>query len=51
MSNWVKVAAFEDVPKLGARVVRTKNKDDSALEIGIFRTEDDQIFAVNNKTV
>ena len=48
MSNWVKVAAFEDVPKLGARVVRTKNKDDSALEIGIFRTEDDQIFAINN---
>lgn len=44
MSNWVKVAPFEDIPKLGARVVRTKD-----IEIGVFRTEDDRIFAINNK--
>lgn len=43
MSHWVKVALFEDIPKLGARVVRSKTKD-----IGVFRTEDDQIFAINN---
>lgn len=43
MRNWVKVSLFEDIPKLGARVVRTKNMD-----IGVFRTENDQIFAVNN---
>lgn len=44
MSHWVKVAPFEDIPKLGARVVRSKNG-----EIGIFRTEDDRVFAINNK--
>ena len=53
MSNWVKVAPFEEIPKLGARVVRTKSKDDSGLEseleIGVFRLEDDRIFAINNK--
>ncbi len=43
MSRWVKVAPFDDIPKLGARVVRTKN-----VEIGVFRTEDDRIFAINN---
>ena len=43
MSHWVKVALFEDIPKLGARVVRSKTKD-----IGVFRTEDDQIFSINN---
>ena len=43
MSNWVKVAPFEDIPKLGARVVRSKD-----CEIGVFRTEDDRIFAINN---
>ena len=43
MSNWVKVAPFDEIPKLGARVVRTKTMD-----IGVFRTEDDRIFAINN---
>ena len=53
MSNWVKVAPFDEIPKLGARGVRTKNKDEfgleSNLEIGVFRLEDDRIFAINNK--
>ena len=43
MSNWVKVAPLNEIPKLGARVVRTKE-----LEIGVFRTEDDRVFAINN---
>lgn len=43
MSNWVKVAPLEEIPKLGARVVRSKNVD-----IGVFRLEDDRIYAVNN---
>jgi nitrite reductase (NADH) small subunit len=43
MGNWVKVAPFEDIPKLGARVVRTKDMD-----IGVFRLEDDRILAINN---
>ncbi|PPC82445.1 MAG: nitrite reductase (NAD(P)H) small subunit [Methylotenera sp.] len=43
MSNWVKVAPLEEIPKLGARVVRSQNVD-----IGVFRLEDDRIYAVNN---
>lgn len=48
MQQWIKIAHFEDFPKLGARVVRTKNKDGMDIEIGIFRTEDDRVFAINN---
>ena len=48
MSNWVKVATFEDIPKLGARVVRTKDSEQKEFDIGVFRTEDDRIFAINN---
>jgi len=44
MSTWVKVAPLTDIPKLGARVVRTKD-----IEVGVFRLEDDRIFAINNK--
>lgn len=44
MSQWVKVAALQDIPQLGARVVRSKD-----LEIGVFRLADDRIFAVNNR--
>ena len=40
---WKEVCPLIDIPKLGARVVRTENK-----EIGIFRTEDDSVFAINN---
>ncbi len=43
MSNWVRVAPLEEIPKLGARVVRSK-----AIDIGVFRLEDDRIYAVNN---
>ena len=48
MSNWVKVAPFEEIPKLGARVVRTKDSEQKEFDIGVFRTEDDRIFAINN---
>jgi len=43
MSHWVKVSPLNDIPKLGARVVRSAKGD-----IGVFRTEDDRVFAVNN---
>ena len=49
MSNWVKVVAIEDIPKMGSRVVRTKTIENNDLEIGVFRLEDDRIFAINNK--
>lgn len=44
MSRWVKVVLLEDIPKLGARIVKHKDS-----EIGVFRLEDDRVFAINNK--
>ena len=43
MSNWIEVGLVEDIPKLGARVV--KNGD---IDIAIFRNNNDEIFAVND---
>jgi nitrite reductase (NADH) small subunit len=43
MSTWTKIAPLTDIPKLGSRVVRTPKGD-----IGVFRTEDDRVFALNN---
>lgn len=48
MSHWVEVAPFKDIPRAGARVVRRKKPDGGQDEIGIFRTVDDRIFAINN---
>ena len=44
MSNWTKIVALEDIPKLGSRVVRSETKG----EIAVFRTEDDRVFALHN---
>lgn len=44
MSRWVKVVPLQDIPKLGARVVNHQGR-----EIGIFRLEDDRVFAINNQ--
>lgn len=43
MSDWTKIVALQDIPKLGSRVVRSGGK-----EIAIFRTEDDRVFALHN---
>jgi len=43
MSDWIEVGRVEDIPKLGARVVNTAEGD-----IGIFRTNDDSIFALRD---
>jgi len=43
MSDWIEVGSVEDIPKLGARVVKTAEGD-----IGIFRTNDDEIFALRD---
>lgn len=43
MSDWTKVAALHDIPKLGSRLVRSAKG-----EIAIFRTEDDRVFALHN---
>lgn len=44
MSRWFGVGRIEDIPALGARVVRTLHGD-----IGVFRTADDRIFAVDDR--
>jgi nitrite reductase (NADH) small subunit len=41
MSEWIEVGAIEDIPKLGARVIKTPEGD-----IGIFRTAEDEVFAL-----
>ena len=43
MTRWVKVAPLNEIPALGARVVRSKE-----IEIGVFRLADDRVFAINN---
>jgi len=40
---WKEICPLTDIPKLGSRVVRTSTK-----EIGVFRTETDSVFAINN---
>ena len=40
--DWLRVCAREDIPVLGARIVRREGRDDVAL----FRTQDDHVFAV-----
>lgn len=43
MSNWIDIAALGDIPKRGARVVKT------ALGcVAVFRTADEEVFALNN---
>ena len=43
MSNWIEIALLEDIPKLGARVVKTDTMD-----LAVFRTRDDQVFAIRD---
>lgn len=43
MSNWVEVGLVEEVPVLGARVVKNGDTD-----IAVFRNTKDEVFAVND---
>ena len=43
MSNWIEIAALEDIPRLGSRVVKT-----DTMNVAVFRTRDDQVFAVRD---
>jgi nitrite reductase (NADH) small subunit len=43
-SGWIEVGKVEDIPQLGARVVRTADGD-----IAVFRTSEDEIFALRDK--
>ncbi|MEN8169811.1 MAG: nitrite reductase small subunit NirD [Pseudomonadota bacterium] len=44
MSQWIEIGNLEDIPRLGSRVV-----DNGGKEIAIFRTKEDQVFALRNK--
>ena len=44
MSEWVEVGTLNDIPKLGARVVKRAEGD-----IAVFRTAEDKVFALRDK--
>ena len=44
MTNWIDIAPLEDIPRQGARVVKT-----AAGDIALFRTLDDEVFALRDK--
>ncbi len=44
MTQWTQIAKLDDIPRLGARVLRTDTMD-----IAVFRTATDQVFALRDK--
>ena len=44
MSDWKKLCQLDEIPPLGSRVVASASGD-----IAIFRTADDEVFAVHDK--
>jgi nitrite reductase (NADH) small subunit len=44
MSAWIAVGRLDDIPRLGARVVRTTKGN-----IAVFRTADDRVFALDDR--
>jgi nitrite reductase (NADH) small subunit len=40
-ATWTRVGKLDDIPRLGSRVVQTRNTD-----IAVFRTADDRVFAL-----
>ena len=44
MSNWTEIVALNEIPKLGSRVIDAKT-----MKIAVFRTSDDQAFAIRNE--
>jgi nitrite reductase (NADH) small subunit len=43
MNNWIRVVELDEIPRLGARVIRTDTMD-----VAIFRTNDDRVFALRD---
>ena len=44
MSNWMKVCALNEIPRLGARVVRH-----DGIDIAVFRNAEDEVFALEDR--
>ena len=51
MTEWIRVATLEDIPRLGARVVRPKDGTGgaNAVNIAVFRNAEDEVFALEDK--
>lgn len=43
-ADWLEVGQLDSIPRLGARVVRTRQGD-----IAVFRTADDEVFALRDR--
>jgi nitrite reductase (NADH) small subunit len=43
MTEWTRVAALEDIPRLGARVVKSAG---ATVNIAVFRNAEDEVFAL-----
>ena len=43
MSNWIDIAALNDIPRRGARVVKTNHGC-----VAIFRSFEDKVFAIDD---
>src|SRR3546814_17628564 len=43
-SDWIEVGSLEDIPRRGARLVKTARGD-----VGVFRTMDDAVFALDDR--
>ncbi len=44
MKNWIEIGDIEDIPRQGARVVRTSQGD-----IAVFRTATNEVFALHDR--
>jgi len=45
MSNWIPIGTLDDIPRLGARLVKSAAHGD----IAVFRTADDEVFALRDQ--
>ena len=43
MTNWIDIAALQDIPRRGGRVVKTRQGC-----IAVFRTHDERVFALDD---
>jgi nitrite reductase (NADH) small subunit len=44
MSNWTDIAALEDIPRLGSRVLKT-----DSVTIALIRSSGDEVFAIKDE--
>ena len=48
--SWRRVCRVEEIPKLGARVIRAPAcGNGAAADVAVFRTQDDRVFALADK--